>query len=454
MAQIRPFRAYRYDTRRFSPADVLTQPYDKISPEMQQRYYRLSPDNLITIEKGRILPGDTDRNNVHTRAADKLRELIAKHALVQDTQPSIYAYAQDYQAPGRPERKTRRGFIALGHLEDYEAGVVFRHEKTLSAPKADRLELLRHTKAQTGLLFMLYDDATQKLDAALEKIAATPPALEFEDEFGVTHRLWQISDESTIQTFVRAMADKALVIADGHHRYETALNYRDERRKQAAAHSGAHFGVEDPEAPYEFAMMAFFNTRASGLTILPTHRVVRNIPNFNWEKFRQQTSEFFDWQEYAPPNAKNATNLTNAQSLPKLVADLAKSAESHSIGVYSTDGLYRLTLRPTVDLAKLFPDLAPGQRELDVVLLHGLLLEKCLGITAAAVVAEQNVTYVREVEKAVEDVDSGRAQLAFLLNPVSVQTVVDLASRGEVLPQKSTDFYPKVLSGLVIYVQP
>jgi len=133
---------------------------------------------------------------------------------------------------------------------------------------------------------------------------------------------------------------------------------------------------------------------------------------------------------------------------------MANSADSHSIGVYSRDGLYRLTLRRTVDLTKLFPDLAPGQRELDVVLLHGLLLEKCLGITPAAVVAEQNATYVREIEKAVEDVDSGRAQLAFLLNPVSVQTVVDLASRGEVLPQKSTDFYPKVLSGLVIYVQP
>lgn len=453
MAQIRPFRAFRYDTQRFSPAHVLTQPYDKISPEMQQHYYDLSPDNLITIEKGRILPGDTDRNNVHTRAADKLRELIAKHALVQDAQPSIYAYAQDYQSPGQHERKTRRGFIALGHLEDYEAGIVFRHEKTLSAPKADRLELLRQTKAQTGLLFMLYDDLAQKLDAALEKIAATPPAVQFDDEFGVTHRLWQISDQAIIQNFVQAMADKALVIADGHHRYETALNYRDERRKQTAQ-PGQQSSAANPDAPYEFAMMAFFNTRASGLTILPTHRLVRNAPNFQWEKFRQQASEFFDWQQYPPPNATNAAKVTNAQALAKLAADMANSADSHSIGVYSRDGLYRLTLRHTVDLAKLFPDLAPGQRELDVVLLHGLLLEKCLGITPAAVVAEQNVTYVREIEKAIEDVDSGRAQLAFLLNPVSVQTVVDLASRGEVLPQKSTDFYPKVLSGLVIYVQP
>jgi uncharacterized protein (DUF1015 family) len=444
MAQIRPFRAYRYDTTRLSPGDVLTQPYDKISPEMQQRYYDLSPDNLITIEKGKNLADDTDRNNVHTRAADKLHELIAKHALGQDAQPSIYVYEQNYRTPGHHERKTRRGFIALGHLEDYETGVVFRHEKTLSAPKADRLELLRHTKAQTGLLFMLYDDATQKLDAALEKIAATSPTVEFDDEFGVTHHLWQIIDDATIQNFVQAMADNALIIADGHHRYETALNYRDERRKQAAAQGGA----ADPDAPYEFAVMAFFNTRASGLTILPTHRVVRNVPNFNWAEFHRQASELFDWQEYATPNA------TNAQTLGKLVGDMARSAGSHSIGVYSSEGLYRLTLRRAVDLAKRFPDLAPGQRELDVVLLHGLLLEECLGITAAAVVAEQNVTYVREIEKAVGDVDAGRAQLAFLLNPVSVQTVVDLASRGEVLPQKSTDFYPKVLSGLVIYVQP
>jgi len=446
LADIHPFRAYRYDTRRKFPAEVLTQPYDKISPEMQQRYYDLSPDNLITIEKGRILPGDSDRVNVHTRAAEKLRELIAKGAVVQDAQPSIYAYAQDYRVPGQSESKTRRGFIALGRLEDYNAGVVFRHEKTLSAPKADRLELLRQTKAQTGLLFMLYDDPAQKLDAALEKIETTSPSVEFTDEFSVTHRLWKIGNPATIQTFVQVIADKKLVIADGHHRYETALNYRDERRKQASA--------LDRDAPYEFAMMAFFNTRASGLTILPTHRVVRSVSDFHWNRFREQASEYFDWQEYSSARSRESGKAANHASFSNYSGDMVKAAstESHSIGVYSGAGLYRLTLRPTVDLIKLFPDLAPGQRELDVVLLHSLLLEKCLGITASAVVAEQNVSYVREIEKAVEYVDSGEAQLAFLLNPVSVQKVVELATRDEVLPQKSTDFYPKLLSGLVIYL--
>jgi uncharacterized protein (DUF1015 family) len=438
LAQIHPFRAYRYDTRRVSPVNVLTQPYDKISPEMQQQYYDLSPDNLITIEKGKAFPGDSENNNVHTRAAEKLRELISKGLLVQDSVPSIYAYEQTYQAPGQDERKARRGFIALGKLEDYEAGVVFRHEKTLSAPKADRLDLLRHTHAQTGLLFMLYDDPARKIDSALEDIAASKPQVGFDDEFGVRHRLWRVDEPAMVAEFVQAMRDKALVIADGHHRYETALNYRDERRKEGRAVR------VDSGGPYEFAMMAFFNTHASGLTILPTHRVVRNVANFDWNRFCQQAGEYFDWQDYPVKHGK--------PDFTAFLQDMEAGRTKHSIGLYSRAGLSCLSFRPGLDLETLLPDIAPGQRELDVVLLHRLLLEKCLGITAQAVAAEENVIYVREIEKTVYYVDRGEAQLAFLLNPVSVQKVVDLATHGEVLPQKSTDFYPKLLSGLVIYV--
>lgn len=416
---------------------MLTQPYDKISPEMQQRYYDLSPDNLITIEKGKTFAGDSSSNNVHTRAAEKLRALISKGVLAHDAELSIYAYTQEYEVPGQSESKIRRGFIALGRLEDYEANIVFRHEQTLSAPKADRLELLRHTAAQTGLLFMLYGDAAKVIDVTLEKIGATTPLIEFADEFGVSHSLWKISDAAVIREFVRAMADKSLVIADGHHRYETALNYRDERRKSA--------GRVNVEAPYEFAMMAFFNTESSGLTILPTHRVIRNLVGFNWDHFRHRASEYFHWYEY--PATKSQKEV-----LSQFQNDMSQSGDGHPLVVYSSAGLYRLTLHSGLDLAELLPDLRSGLRELDVVLLHRLLLEKCLGITASAITAEQNVVYVREMDKALECVDLGQAQLSFLLNPVSVQKMAELALRGEVLPQKSTDFYPKLLSGLVIYL--
>src|SRR5580704_2437152 len=193
MAEIQPFRAYRYDTKRVALKDVLTQPYDKISPEMQDQYYAASPYNLIPVEKGRSFPDDSADNNVYTRAGQKVQDWIAEKVLVQDEKPAIYVYTQEFQVPGTQLRRTRSGFIALGRVEDYDAKVVFRHERTLSGPKADRIELLRRTGAQTGQLFLLYDDPARQIDTWLEQIARTPTPVELADEFGVTHRLWPVS---------------------------------------------------------------------------------------------------------------------------------------------------------------------------------------------------------------------------------------------------------------------
>ena len=236
MAEIQPFRAYRYDTNRVAPADVLTQPYDKISPAMQERYYAASPYNLITIEKGRALPGDSPENNVYTRAAKTVDEWIAEKILQRDAAPAIYVYSQEFEVPGTHARRERIGFIALTRVEDYDAQVVFRHERTLSAPKADRIELLRQTRAQTGQLFLLYDDPARQIDSWLEEAARAKPALELRDEYGVTHRLWPVTDPAFVARVQKAMAQKKLVIADGHHRYETALHYRDECRARAGKH--------------------------------------------------------------------------------------------------------------------------------------------------------------------------------------------------------------------------
>src|SRR5437588_2463110 len=194
MAQVQPFRAFRFNPSRVSFDRVLTQPYDKISPAMQERYYAADPHNLITVEKGRAFPDDSPENNVYTRAAAALQEWIRSHIVVQDPAPAFYAYSQEYTVPGTSERCTRRGFIGAGKLEDYSTGVVFRHEHTLSGPKADRLELLRHTRTHTGQLFMLYSDPQQRVDAILgEAESASAPELELCDEYGVAHRLWIIS---------------------------------------------------------------------------------------------------------------------------------------------------------------------------------------------------------------------------------------------------------------------
>ncbi len=224
MADIRPFRAYRYNSQRVSPSDATTQPYDKITAEMQERYYAASPYNLISAEKGSVLPGDSAGNNVYTRAAAKLDEWIASGVLVQDATPAIYAYSQEFTVPGSNTRRVRRGFVALGRIEDYAAGIVFRHEQTHSAPKADRLELLRHTRAQTGIAFhALRRSASKQIDSMLDVISRTSPAVGLKDEYEVVHQLWLVTDVGLIRRIIAAMAKQKLIIADGHHRYETAL---------------------------------------------------------------------------------------------------------------------------------------------------------------------------------------------------------------------------------------
>src|SRR5467141_75282 len=222
MAQVHPFRAFRYNPARAALDRVLTQPYDKISAAMQEKYYAADPHNLITIEKGRVFPNDSPQNNVYTRAASALQDWIRSNIVVQDPAPSFYGYTQEYTVPGTEDRCTRRGFIGAGKLEDYSAGVVFRHEQTLSGPKADRLELLRHTRTRTGQLFMLYSDAASRIDALLDVAAHGKPEVEIRDEYDVVHRLWPVTDPGVIESVQREMKDKKLVIADGHHRYETA----------------------------------------------------------------------------------------------------------------------------------------------------------------------------------------------------------------------------------------
>src|SRR6202790_3694704 len=195
MAQVHPFRAYRYNPARAAFDRVLTQPYDKISPAMQEKYYATDQHNLIAVEKGRVSPSDSPQNNVYTRASSALQDWIGNHVVVQDSAPAFYAYAQEYTVPRTDERRTRRGFIGAGKLEDYSAGVVFRHEQTLSGPKADRLELLRHTRTHTGQLFLLYSDPQRRIDEILNRVEATgAPVTEITDEYNVIHRLWPISD--------------------------------------------------------------------------------------------------------------------------------------------------------------------------------------------------------------------------------------------------------------------
>src|SRR5882762_8001487 len=428
MALITPFQAWRYAPERVPLDRAVTQPYDKITPEMQERYYEASPSNLVRIILGRRQSGDNAQENVYTRASATFNDWRRNGILRQDAHPSIYRYSQKFEVPDSKTTAERQGYIALGRLEDYSAQVVFRHELTHSGPKADRLELLRATRTHFEQIFMLYADSGG-IDALLQ--SATPPDIAVTDEYGVLHQVWKISDPAAITALQAQMQDKKLIIADGHHRYETALAYRDERRADA--------GSSAP-APYDSMMMTFFNMNSPGLVILPTHRVVHSLPEFSTDKLQTGAQQFFKVEEVGReidgPQAAALLREKGRVSPALLVATADRILLMHSPRAIGTN---------------LFAGLSPRQQSLDVVQLHKCLLEGVLNISEEAIRKLQNISYHRYAADALAQVRSGEAQAAFLMNPVRMEQVRDIAFAGEVLPQKSTDLYPKLLSGLTIY---
>jgi uncharacterized protein (DUF1015 family) len=401
LATVKPFQPYRYTSKAGDPAHLLTQPYDKINPAMQAKYLAASPYNLVRVILGERNTKDNASDNVYTRAAKHLDEWTRDGILAQDPKPGFYAYFQEFAVPDTSERATRMGFIGLGKIEDYLAGVVYRHEQTLSGPKKDRLELLRHTRGHFGQIFMLYPDREGSIDHVLNNAASGAPDLDILDEFGARHRLWPITDSAVIEQMQTLMADKKLLIADGHHRYETALAYRN----------------ENSEAQH--VMMTFVNMYSPGLKILATHRVLRNLEGF---------------QAAALLAKARASGWSVREGMPERGAHLG----TVRIGLVAASRAYVL-------------ERARREGELDVPVLHTEILGGLLGISEEAVRDETYITYIRGVNAAVAEVREKGAQAAFLLEPTPIDDMARIAFAGGVMPQKSTDFYPKLLSGVTIY---
>lgn len=386
----------------------MTQPYDKISSEMQARYLALSPYNLVRIILGERFAADDDRNNVYTRASAYFDDWIRNSILARDSEPAFYAYFQRFRVPDSTEEFVRKGFIGLGPVEDYSAGIVHRHEQTLAGPKKDRLELLNHTHAHFGQIFMLYPDRELIIERMLDRAAEGEPLALVEDEYCTTHSLWRIADPGLIGAIQAAMEPKKLLIADGHHRYETALTFRKSNPQIEGARR---------------VMMTFVNMHSPGLRILATHRVVRGLPSFRVADFLAQVP--------ASP----------VGGLEELKVEFAKPAQERVRIAIAIGG---------EDEVRLF-DRPRGAGELDVAVLHEELLRRALGISEEEVREERYLEYVRGLDAAYEKVRSGAAQIAFLLEPTTIEQVSDVAFRGGVMPQKSTDFFPKLLSGFTIY---
>ena len=438
MASIYPFRAWRYNPSAVRLEDVVTQPYDKISPAMQEGYYQRSPYNLVRIILGLPELFDAERGeNVYSRAARDFKAWREQGILVREKDPCIFAYSQRFRVPGSDEVKERRGFIALGKLHDYADQVVFRHEQTLSKPKSDRLNLLKSTRAHFGQIFMLYSDPAGTVQKLLYD-GAGPADAQVTDEYGVLHRVWRVSDPSVIRMLASTMADKKLIIADGHHRYETALNYSKEHAPANLARS-EHSASELPHPPYPEAavMMTFVNMDSDGLVILPTHRVVHGLTGFDPAAFTKAAEQFFTVQRLPESPAPNYIETLRGQKGTAFVA-------------VSRTGAFLLGSKPDA-IAGLISALPENQRQLDLTLLHSVILDKLLGLDAEKVREQTNIRYLRDAGEAVDQVKRGEADVAFLTNPVTMEQLREVAFAGSVMPQKSTDFYPKLLSGLTIY---
>jgi uncharacterized protein (DUF1015 family) len=402
VAQIYPFQPLRY-TGKAGPLDnLVTQPYDKISSAMQARYLALSPYNIVRVVLGEREP-ESSTDNVYTRARGYLHDWIHTGILARDPEPGIFPYFQEFTVPDTGERLVRKSFIALGAVEDYSAGIVYPHEKTLSGPKKDRMELLRSTRAQFEQIFMLYADPACTIDTLLDEAAAGTPLAQVTDEYGVIHRMWRIAGGEQIQNLMRS---QKLLIADGHHRYETAIAFRDANPEVRGA---------------GFVPMALVNMHSPGLKILATHRLVSGISPDGFVE--AATGKF---------------RVEQIDSLDRLQRAWENARDHAIIGAAIGAKLYMLEDRT-------------ARGELDVRVLHERVLEGVLGISEQAVRDEKHLRYIRGLDAAVQEVRKGTAQIAFLLKPTSVEQVAATSFGGGVMPQKSTDFYPKLLSGLAIY---
>jgi uncharacterized protein (DUF1015 family) len=442
MANLYPFRAWRYNPAAVRLDDVVTQPYDKITPAMQQAYYQSSPYNLVRIILGLPELFDAERGeSVYSRAARDFKAWREQEVLIQEKAPCVFAYAQQFKVPGSEVVKERRGFIALGKLHDYADQVVFRHEQTLSKPKSDRLNLLKAARAHFGQIFMLYSDPAGSVEKILYDGNGRPDA-EVKDEYGVTHRLWRVNDAATIRLLTTAMRDKKLIIADGHHRYETALGYAKEH---AAAHpdmacAKAETNVSQlpqPAYPEAAVMMTFVNMDSDGLVILPTHRVVHGLGGFDATVFLKSAEPYFSVERLGAGDAAD------------LLRKLSEETGTAFVAV-TRAGAWLLRAKADAVAAEL-AGVPERQRQLDLTQLHAVVLDKLLGLDADKVREQTNLRYLRDAAEAVEQVHRGDADVAFLTRPVSMEQLKEVAFAGEVMPQKSTDFYPKLLSGLAIY---
>jgi uncharacterized protein (DUF1015 family) len=448
MSGIIPFNGILYNPAKVKDmSKVMAPPYDVISPAFQDELYGRHPQNIVRLELTKAEPSDTEANNKYTRAAADFSNWLEEDILRRDAKPAIYYYTQEYENSGK--RLNRKGFIALKKLEEFGKGSVHPHEKTLSGPKADRLSLMKATNANLSCIFTIFSEADRKPDERVGKTLSDmtkgiKPDIEVADDDGVINRLWRIDDPTKIAAVIGAVDKRPLYIADGHHRYETAINYRNFINASGAKH-GAH----------EYVMMYFASMDDEGMTIMPTHRVVHGLKNFNAEGFLSSIKSHFFVDDFFFDSSSR--EMVKARFLEKLAhSEEGRQDGNVSFGlcINGRDSFYLLTLKGresmTAALGKAADAMPEAYKTLDVTVLHTLVLDKALGISQGAQEKQTNLKYVKGMKYAFDAGADPSNQMVFFMNPTRIEQVEAVAAAGLVMPQKSTYFYPKLLSGLVL----
>ena len=432
MAEIAPFKGMLYNRDKVGSLDlVVAPPYDVITSQQQRELYNRSPWNVVRLVLGYEEPNSATCNR-YTRAAEYWKQWTEEGIIEEDPVPAIYLCQEEYALAG--ERRVRKGFIALVKLEDYGSGSVKPHEHTMEGPRADRLRLMRATGANLSLILSMYSDPWQTVNRLMEGRYASVPELSAPTQNGTLHKLWRVTDQEAIGQIVESMRGKNIIIGDGHHRYETALAFRDEMRKRPP--QGEHQG-------FEYVPMCLANFNDEGTSILPVHRLVRNLPSFDPQSFLKKVAERFELREMAG---------TRETALRRMLHEMGEDPHGHTtFGLYLDGRFSVLALRDSAGLDDVTPLHRPREwRELTVTVLRYLLLQDVLGLDEATIAEGQHIGYTVDVDEAAEGVDSGEYRLAFFVNPTKASEVCSVALQGERMPQKSTYFYPKLLSGLVM----
>lgn len=441
MAEIIPFKGLIYNARKVGDLNrVMAPPYDVISPKLQDDLYARHPNNIVRLILGKTNIDDSAGNDRYSRAARDLGGWMNDGVLARDERPAIYYYTQSYMLKDG-KRQTRKGFIALSRIEEFGKGSIHPHERTLSGPKADRLRLMQACGSNLSAIFSLYSDPGLALNHALdEAVKGATPLIDVKDDDGIENRLWRVEDPVVIKAVQDGMNKRALFIADGHHRYETALNYRNMMRDKDKDHTGAE--------PYNYVMMYFSNMDDEGMTIWPTHRVIHSLKSFEGDEFINRCKEFFEINEFGYND--NTEPEVRARFL-KALESSGREKTSFGLHIRRRDAYYLLTIKSPETMDSVFGSSIPDVfKKLDVTVLHSLILSKILGITQEAQERQENLVYVKSFDDALNACGDENNQLVFLLNPTRIEQVKAVAEGGHVMPQKSTYFYPKLLSGLVI----